>query len=147
MKVRFIGLILFSVLLTTTTAFAGKVGDDCTFKGKKLYGKVQYVDSFPDLKIKFVDSFPDLEVEKVTSSPSKCGQWQIVNSFADLKVKVETGMKGVKIIDEGLVCANATGKEKLFEAEQIESALRNLAKKNLLPVLRTDQPSLQSRKK
>ena len=32
-----------------------------------------------------------------------------------------------------------------LNAGQIESALRNLAKKNLLPVLRTDQPSLKNR--
>lgn len=33
----------------------------------------------------------------------------------------------------------------LLETDQIESALRSLAKKNMLPVLRTDQPSLRTR--
>ncbi|MFC1868300.1 FAD-dependent oxidoreductase [Thermodesulfobacteriota bacterium] len=43
----------------------------------------------------------------------------LLDMLANLKVKVETGMKGVKINDKGLVCADATGKEKLFEADTV----------------------------
>ncbi len=37
------------------------IGSDCTFKGKKLYGKVQIVSSFADFKIEIVNSFPDIK--------------------------------------------------------------------------------------
>ena len=30
----------------------------CTFNGKKLYGKIQEVSSFPDVKVQVVSSFP-----------------------------------------------------------------------------------------
>ena len=64
-----------------------KVSKDCTFKGKKLYGKVQVVKSFPDFKVKQVTSFPDLKVKKVTSFPNKCGKWKFVDSFPDFKIQ------------------------------------------------------------
>ena len=53
---------------------AGNVGSDCTFKGKKLFGKIQIVSSFPDIKVQVVDSFPDLKVQMVNSFPSSCGK-------------------------------------------------------------------------
>ena len=38
------------------------VDKTCSFKGKKLYGKIKFVDNFPDIKIKIVENFPDLKV-------------------------------------------------------------------------------------
>jgi hypothetical protein len=70
---------------------------NCTFNGKKLYGKIQIVTSFPDVKVQEVTSFPDLKVQKVTSFPDKCGQWQIVTSFPDTKVQFVTSFPDVKI--------------------------------------------------
>ncbi len=69
---------------------AGKIGSSCTFGGKKLYGKVKIVKSFPDFKVKIVSSFPDLKVKKVTSFPTKCGKWKFVRSFPDFKIKFVT---------------------------------------------------------
>ena len=63
---------------------------DCSFKGIKLYGKVQFVTSFPDIKIQYVTSFPDIKVKNVTSFPDDCGEWQTVTSFQDFKVQVVT---------------------------------------------------------
>ena len=53
-----------------------------------LYGKIQYVDSFPDVKVKVVTSFEDIAVKEVTSFPDKPGEWEIVNSFPDIKVQI-----------------------------------------------------------
>ena len=64
-----------------------KVAKDCTFRGKKLYGKIKIVNSFPDFKIKIVSSFPDLKVKHVDSFPDSCGKWKIVDSFPDIKVQ------------------------------------------------------------
>lgn len=54
----------------------------------KVFGKIQFVDSFPDYRVKVVDSFPDLKVKKVASFPTGPGKWQIVNSFPDFKIKI-----------------------------------------------------------
>jgi hypothetical protein len=69
----------------------------CTFKNFKMYGKVQVVNSFPDVKVQIVNSFPDLKVEKVTSFPDKCGKWQFVESFPDVKIQFVESFPDVKI--------------------------------------------------
>lgn len=74
-----------------------KVDNDCKFKGMKLYGKIQFVTSFPDIKIQIVDAFPDLKVQIVDSFPDECGKWQIVNSFPDLKVQIVESFPDIKI--------------------------------------------------
>ena len=73
------------------------VGKDCVFKGHKLWGKVQFVDSFPDLKVQIVDSFPDVKVKYVDSFPDGCGKWQKTDSFPDLKVQVVDSFPDVKV--------------------------------------------------
>lgn len=37
------------------------VAGSCYYKGIKLWGKVKYVTSFPDIKIQYVESFPGVE--------------------------------------------------------------------------------------
>jgi hypothetical protein len=76
----------------SSSKFAG-----CMFKGKKLYGKVQIVDYFPDLKVQIVDYFPDLKVQKVDYFPTSCGKWQFVDYFPDLKIQFVDYFADVKI--------------------------------------------------
>ncbi len=45
----------------------------------RVFGKIQFVSSFPDYKVQVVTSFPDLKVRKVTSFPDAPGKWQIVS--------------------------------------------------------------------
>lgn len=71
--------------------------DSCTFNGIQLYGKVKFVDSFPDIKVQIVDSFPDLKVKIVDSFPDECGEWKIVDSFPDIKVKIVDSFPDIKI--------------------------------------------------
>ena len=54
----------------------------------KIYGKIMYVDSFPDYKVQIVNSFPNLKVQVVKSFPDKPGKWKIVNSFPDYKIQI-----------------------------------------------------------
>ena len=68
----------------------GKVPSSCYFRGKRLWGKVKVVDSFPDFKVRVVQSFPDLKVKRVTSFPDRCGRWKFVSSFPDFKIKFVT---------------------------------------------------------
>jgi acylphosphatase len=87
-----------ALALTTASAVAGgKVGSDCTFKGKKLYGKVKFVKNFPDIKIEVVDHFPDLKVKKVKHFPDKCGKWQVVDNFPDIKVQIVKHFGDIKV--------------------------------------------------
>ncbi len=70
---------------------------DCEFNEIKLYGKVQIVTSFPDIKIQYVESFPDIKVKYVTSFPDNCGEWQIVESFPDFKIQVVESFPDIKV--------------------------------------------------
>ena len=69
----------------------------CTFNGFPLFGDVQVVESFPDIKVQIVDSFPDLNVQEVTSFPDECGKWKFVTSFPDVKIQYVTSFPDVKI--------------------------------------------------
>jgi hypothetical protein len=69
----------------------------CSFKSKKLYGKVQFVTSNADLKIQYVDSNADIDVQMVTASPTTCGKWQEVKSSPDLKVQIVNSFPDIKV--------------------------------------------------
>ena len=60
----------------------------CTYGGIPLYGRVQFVQFFPDLTIQVVNSFPDLRVELVDAFPDRCGEWQVVDSFTHGRTKI-----------------------------------------------------------
>jgi hypothetical protein len=74
-----------------------EIDSDCTYKGFKLYGKIQVVESFPDIKVQIVESFPDLKVQKVESFADDCGEWQFVESFPDVKVQFVESFPDIKI--------------------------------------------------
>ncbi|WP_200799191.1 hypothetical protein [Tenacibaculum agarivorans] len=73
--------------------------DSCEFEGKKLYGRIQFVEyaSQADIKVKIVNSFPDLKVKFVESFADDCGEWQIVESSGDLKVYITESFPDIKI--------------------------------------------------
>lgn len=101
MKNLILTLIAFVIILGVTSYQAsgsGTVGSDCTFKGKRLYGKVQVVTNFPDIKVQVVSSFPDLKVQAVKLFPDKCGEWQFVNSFPDFKIQYVNAFPDIKIM-------------------------------------------------
>lgn len=83
-------ILMFSVKLSAADKF-------CEKNGFKLYGKVQFVDSFPDLKIEYVSSFSDIDVEFVSSFADSCGKWEVVDSFPDIKVQVVTSFPDLKV--------------------------------------------------
>ncbi|GGG42386.1 hypothetical protein [Bizionia arctica] len=69
----------------------------CEINDIKLYGKVKFVTSFPDLKIQYVSSFPDIKVQFVESFPEDCGQWHIVESFPDFTIQVVESFPDIKV--------------------------------------------------
>ena len=69
----------------------------CSWNNFPLYGKVQFVESFPDIKVQIVESFPDLKVKFVESFPGDCGEWQIVESFPDVKIQIVESFPDIKV--------------------------------------------------
>jgi hypothetical protein len=69
----------------------------CEFKGHQLYGKIQLVESFPDITVEVVRAFPDLKVKLVEAFPNRCGEWQMVTSFPDTKVKIVESFGDIKV--------------------------------------------------
>src|SRR5258706_1562023 len=96
---KFLKTILAVVVSAAASgALAGPIDKDkCTFKGHKLYGKVQFVEIFPDFKIQLVTSFADLKVQRVGSFPDACGKWQVVDTFPDFKVQIVNSFPDLKI--------------------------------------------------
>jgi hypothetical protein len=84
MKKAFLLLIASSLIVVLAVAHADekKTKPDCTFHGMKLWGKVQFVNSSPDLKVKAVDAIPDLKV-------------QMVEAFPDINVQFVDAFPGV----------------------------------------------------
>jgi len=98
---KIILFLFFSLINLTSVATAQTEDeineDECTFNSIKLFGKIQFVESFPDLTVQVVDSFPDLKVKIVDSFANDCGEWQIVDSFPDVKVKIVESFADIKI--------------------------------------------------
>ena len=79
--------------MAPAAALAGKSKADAS----QVFGKIQFVTSFPDYKVQVVDSFPDLKVQVVDAFPDKPGKWQIVNSFPDYKIQIVSSFPDFKI--------------------------------------------------
>jgi len=98
---KVLSVIVVSLITSNSYLFAQSEDeineDECTFNGMKLYGKIQFVDSFPDMTVQVVESFPDLKVKIVNSFPDDCGEWQIVDSFPDIKVKIVESFADIKV--------------------------------------------------
>ncbi len=82
---------------TSCTTTGKQTIEDCSWNGIELKGKIQFVESFPDIKVQFVDAFPDLKVKFVDAFPDDCGEWQIVESFPDFKVQVVESFPDIKV--------------------------------------------------
>lgn len=99
-----VGLKLFSgsmIFFAGAMAFATPTSavqmGGCSLNGIPLKGKVQVVESFPDIKVEVVESFPDINVKKVSSFPDDCGEWQFVESFPDFKVQFVDSFPDLKV--------------------------------------------------
>ena len=63
----------------------------------RIYGKIQFVEHFPDYKVQVVDHFPDLKVQIVDHFPDAPGKWQIVEHFPDFKIQIVEHFPDFKI--------------------------------------------------
>ncbi len=90
-------LLFVAVVVWANSARAEFEPESCSFDGTPLYGNVEIVDSFPDIKVQLVDSFPDLKVQEVSSFPDECGKWQFVSSFSDFKIQYVDSFPDIKV--------------------------------------------------
>ena len=94
-------LLLFGLVVGFSTIFITPLRatdlTSCALNGIDLFGEVEVVDSFPDLKVQVVDSFPDLKVELVDSFPDSCGQWKVVTGSGDFKVQYVDSFPDIKV--------------------------------------------------
>jgi hypothetical protein len=86
-KVLFV-LMMLPLTVAAWAPAAPVTKENCTCKGKKLWGKVKFVDAFEDIKVSVVDAFPDYKVRIVDAHPDRCGLWEIVTDFPDLRVRL-----------------------------------------------------------
>lgn len=90
---------LFTIFFSLISVFF--LADDCVLEkdGKTipLHGKVQIVESFPDIKVEIVDAFADVEIMIVSSFPDDCGEVQLVESFPDVKVQIVDAFPDLKV--------------------------------------------------
>ncbi len=63
----------------------------------KIYGRIQFVEHFPDFKVQVVENFPDLRVQRVEHFPDAPGKWQIVEHFPDYKIQLVDHFPDFKI--------------------------------------------------
>lgn len=87
----------FAALLTASAAFAGHIDANGKCKGIRLWGKVQVVESFPDLRVQVVESFPDLRVQTVKALPDRLGEWQLVSALPDFTIQFVNSFPDLKI--------------------------------------------------
>ena len=85
MRHPFLVLIVAAVWCSGGAAFADRKEKP---KPETVYGRIQYVTTFPDVKVRVVRSFADLRVQVVTSFANKPGRWQIVDHLPDFRVQI-----------------------------------------------------------
>jgi len=89
--------LVYPDLMLFELALADAVADDCSFNSIPLYGEVEVVESFADIRVQVVTSFPDLKVKQVTSFPDDCGEWEFVESFPDFTIEFVDSFPDIKI--------------------------------------------------
>jgi hypothetical protein len=65
------------------------VSKNCMYKGKKLSGRIELVDTFPDIRVRVVKSNPHLRVQKMKANTARCGEWEIVKFPPSLRVMID----------------------------------------------------------
>ena len=90
------------IIIIILLLFVSPQSDNCEYNGHQLYGRIEFVNDFEDIRIKVVDEFADLDVKKVSSNADRCGEWQVVEDLPDLRVKIVTSGEDLRVrfVDE-----------------------------------------------
>lgn len=87
-SINFLAITLLT-LIGNTSILSSEIKTNCIYKNKKLYGRIQFVDTFPDIRIRIVTSKPNLRVVKKQSNAIQCGEWQIVNFAPSIRIMID----------------------------------------------------------
>jgi hypothetical protein len=77
-------VVVASLLLSASVCASAGTSVDVS----KIYGNIQFVDSYPDYKVKVVNSYPDLKVQQVDHYPDSAGKWKTVDHYPDYKIQI-----------------------------------------------------------
>ncbi len=93
-----LSIIAFTCLGSTSATQADNpISSNCEWNGIKLYGKVEIVENFGDIKVEFVDNFGDIKVEFVENFADDCGEWEIVENFGDFTIEIVENFGDIKV--------------------------------------------------
>jgi len=92
-----VGILLFPFNVYDLQNIQDAEIENCKWQDFNLYGKVQIVESFPDIKVQLTEHFPDIKVKYVQAFPDECGEWQLVEQFPDFKVQIVDHFPDIKI--------------------------------------------------
>jgi hypothetical protein len=81
-------LVLLLALIPSMSFAGGRIGQDCTSKGKKLYGRVRIVNVGETFKVKAVSLGEDLRVQTSNTLATTCGRWEIVSIAEDFSIRM-----------------------------------------------------------
>ncbi len=56
-------------------------------QAQQVFGRIQVVDHFPDVRVRVVQGIADMEVRVVDAFPNRQGRWQFVDHFPDFRVQ------------------------------------------------------------
>lgn len=109
MKLLCLNFFLTALLSFSSSSSSNPISSDGYYKGIRLAGRVQFVESGEDFRIQIVEHFPHLNVRYVRSAfmNDKVGEWQkvdrnpdfkvkVVNSWPDFRVRIVTSFPGVE---------------------------------------------------
>ena len=66
-------------------------------KTYKLYGKIQFVENWGDIKIQIVENCPDMKIKFVDNWADGCGKFQVVDNWPELKVQIVNNWGDIKV--------------------------------------------------
>jgi hypothetical protein len=79
---------LFLILFACLPIWANPISSDCSFKGKKLYGRVRIVEANEDIRVRVVTANEEFRVflNPITWQ-DRCGEWHYVTANENLKIR------------------------------------------------------------
>lgn len=76
------------LLLVSLSIYSNPISKDCTFKGKKLAGRIKIVSHAADFTVLVRQYAADLNVKISQGSLKDCGEWQFVESGENFRIQI-----------------------------------------------------------
>jgi hypothetical protein len=81
-------LFFTSLFFLVSHLFANPIQPDCTFKGKKLQGKIRIVTANEDIRVRVVNANENFRVYlNPVTWQERCGEWHFVETNEDFRIR------------------------------------------------------------